>query len=149
MGCKVISAARSASKQRSRKPAAFSRKARYSGRYLPACRISQTGGMGSRSPASTRSNGLRTIGTVTLLPETKSFLENLVVVLGRLIELIQLSAHVIHAQPTYSHSGHVDETAVEGAHLRGFSAGIGGLRQCYPHFTDPRTPAWPRYPEGT
>ena len=38
------------------------------GRYLPACSISQTGGMGSRSPASTRSNGLRTIGAVTLLP---------------------------------------------------------------------------------
>jgi hypothetical protein len=28
----------------------------------------------------------------------------------------------------------VDETAVEGAHLRGFSAGIGGLFRTYPHF---------------
>jgi hypothetical protein len=35
IGCDVISAARLASKQRSRKPSAFSRKARYSGRYLP------------------------------------------------------------------------------------------------------------------
>ena len=43
IGCNVISAARLASKQRSRKPAAFSRKARYSGRYRPACRISQSG----------------------------------------------------------------------------------------------------------
>jgi hypothetical protein len=68
IGCKVISAARLASKQRSRKPAAFSRKARYSGRYLPACRISQSGGIGSRSLASTRSNGLRTKEAVTLLP---------------------------------------------------------------------------------
>jgi ribosome modulation factor len=33
----------------------------------------------------------------------------------------------------------VDETAVEGAHLRGFIAGIDGLFRSYPHFTDART----------
>ena len=42
------------SKQRSRKLPAFARIARYSGRYLPACRISQIGGMDcARLPAST------------------------------------------------------------------------------------------------
>ena len=37
---------------------AFARIARYSGRYLPACRISQIGGIGSRLPARTLSRGL-------------------------------------------------------------------------------------------
>ena len=45
IGCKVTSAASSGEKQRSRNPPAFSRTARYSGRYRPACRIIQTGGM--------------------------------------------------------------------------------------------------------
>jgi hypothetical protein len=33
----------------------------------------------------------------------------------------------------------VDETPVEGSHLRGFIAGIAGLFHFYPHFTDART----------
>jgi hypothetical protein len=41
----VTSAARLASKHSSRKPAAFSRSTRYSARYLPAWRISHSGGM--------------------------------------------------------------------------------------------------------
>ena len=58
---------------------------------------------------------------------TKSFLENLVVVLARLIGLIQLNAHVIHARPTYSHSRRADRTVTEVASLRGFIAGFARL----------------------
>jgi hypothetical protein len=75
-------------------------------------------------------------------------LENLVVVLGRLIGLIQLSAHVIHARPTYSHSRRVDETVVEGPHLWGFIPEIGGLFQSCPHFTDAKPLPGLAIPEG-
>ncbi len=53
-GCSVTSAASSGLKQRSRNPPAFSRTARYSGRYRPAWRIIQTGGTCFVLPCSAR-----------------------------------------------------------------------------------------------
>src|SRR6202158_3175583 len=52
-GCTVTSAARSGVLQSSRNEI-FSRIARYSGRYLPACRIIQTGVVSTGSPRAAR-----------------------------------------------------------------------------------------------
>ncbi len=51
IGCSVTSVASRGVVQRSMKSRASARIARYSGRYRPACRISQTGGGQTASPA--------------------------------------------------------------------------------------------------
>jgi len=68
IGCSVASAARAGVKHILRKLGVRSRSARYSGRYRPAWRMSQTGGGVSRVPASTRSSFFPELGAFTRSP---------------------------------------------------------------------------------
>ena len=95
-GCNVTSAAHSGLKHRSRKPPAFSRTARYSGKYRPACRIIQTGGTACRCLPSTRSSGFVPRASVLPASSIKTLISFFVVVTVRWIGLMPSGQHSVH-----------------------------------------------------